>query len=57
MCLQIIALEGKSALRIYDQISLRPLHADKNGEMQQKYRDLHTEEKGKRLESTKRHIL
>lgn len=57
MCLQIIALEGKSALRIYDQISPRPLHADKNGEMQQKYRDLHTEEKGKRLESTKRHIL
>lgn len=30
-CLQIIALEGKSALRIYDQNSARPLHADKNG--------------------------
>ena len=32
-CLQIIALEGKSALRIYNQNSARPLHADKNGEM------------------------
>lgn len=57
MYLQIIALEGKSALRIYDQNSARPLHADKNGEMWQKYRDIHTEEKGKQLESTKRHIL
>lgn len=44
MCLQIIALEGKSALRIYDQNSARPLHTDKNREIS-KNTETYTERK------------